>query len=58
MTPLERRLLATSLLFGVLTLLVITGRSLFAAPHVAAVSGTFYGANEAYVSAGTVDWRL
>jgi len=29
---------------------------LLAAPHVPAVFGTFYGANEAYLSAGTVDW--
>ena len=56
MTPLERRLLAASLLLGVLTLSVITGRTLFAAPHAPAVTGNFYGANEAYVSAGTVDW--
>jgi hypothetical protein len=56
MTVLERRLLAASLLLGVLTLSVITGRTLFAAPHVAAVSGTFYGVNEAYLSAGSVDW--
>ena len=56
MTSLERRLLAASLLLGVLTLSVITGRALFAAPHVAAVSGNFYGANEAYMLAGAVDW--
>ena len=56
MTPLERRLLAASLLLGVLTLSVITGRKLFAAPHTPAVTGNFYGANEAYVSAGAVDW--
>jgi hypothetical protein len=56
MTSLERRLLAASLLPGVLTLSVITGRTLFAAPHVAAVSGSFYGANEAYMLAGAVDW--
>jgi len=56
MTSLERRLLAASLLLGVLTLSVITGHTLLAAPHVPAVSGNFYGANEAYLSAGTVDW--
>jgi hypothetical protein len=56
MTVLERRLLAASLLFGLLTISVITGRALFAAPRAPAVTGNFYGANEAYVSAGTQDW--
>jgi hypothetical protein len=56
MTSLERRLLAASLLLGVLTLSVITGRTLFAAPHAAAVSGNFYGVNESYMVAGAVDW--
>jgi hypothetical protein len=58
MTALERRLLAASLLLGVLTLSIITGRTLFAAPHVptGGGAGIFYGANEAYVLAGTVDW--
>jgi hypothetical protein len=57
MTPLERRLLAASLLLGVLTLSVITGRTLFAASRApAGGAGNFYGANEAYVAAGTVDW--
>jgi hypothetical protein len=56
MTVLERRLLAASLLFGILTLSVITGRALFAAARAPAVFGNFYGANEAYVSAGTQDW--
>jgi hypothetical protein len=56
MTSLERRLLAASLLLGILTLSVITGRDLLAAPHTPAVTGNFYGVNESYVSAGTVDW--
>jgi hypothetical protein len=56
MTQLERRLLGASLLFGLLTLTVITGRTLLAAPHTPGVTGNFYGVNEAYVSAGTVDW--
>ena len=57
MTSLERRLLAASLLLGVLTLSIITGRTLLAAPHAPAVTGNFYGANEAYVAAGAVDQR-
>jgi hypothetical protein len=56
MTSLERRLLAASLLLGVLTLSIITGRALFAAPHAPAVTGNFYGANESYMVAGAVDW--
>jgi hypothetical protein len=56
MTLLERRLLGASVLFGLLTLTVITGRTLLAAPHMPAVTGNFYGVNEAYVSAGTEDW--
>jgi hypothetical protein len=56
MTVLERRLLAASLLLGVLTLSIITGRALSAAPHIPAVSGAFYGANESYMVTGAVDW--
>jgi hypothetical protein len=56
MTPLERRLLAVSLLLGILTLSIITGRTLYAAPRAPAVSGNFYGVNETYVAAGTADW--
>jgi hypothetical protein len=56
MTPLERRLLAVSLLLGILTLSIITGHTLSAAPRAPAVSGNYYGINDAYMVAGTEDW--
>lgn len=56
MTLLERRLLAASLFFGVLTLSVLAGRPTLAAQSAPDVTGAFYGSNESYVASGTMDW--
>jgi hypothetical protein len=60
MTPLERRMLVLSLTFALLSATVLTGRAALGAarfsPDASAVSGSYYGANETWVSSATEDW--
>jgi hypothetical protein len=60
MTWLERRMLAIALVFGVLTLCVASndhfGLPSWSVPTAQAASGTFYGANEAWVGVAASEW--
>jgi hypothetical protein len=61
MTQLERRLLTTALVFGLLTLGVIGARggltqAFGQAPAAQAHTGTFYGANETWVATAATEW--
>lgn len=61
MTRLERYLLSTTVIFGVLALSVVAGGGLTfdgwgPAPSAHAVSGTYYGANDAWVGIAATEW--
>jgi hypothetical protein len=61
MTRMERRLLTTALLFGLLTLGVIGARgglgvAFWRTPAAQAHSGTFYGATETWLATAAAEW--
>jgi hypothetical protein len=56
MTATERWMLTLGLLFGLLTLALLGGGRLGQALARPAVSGSFYGANDAWVAAAAAEW--